>query len=185
MQHAGQRTFADELAFRLLVERLRLAPDREWIDGYLDLIKLLIEATGLSNDDPRVVTSIPKKREWFLPVSVNNRYILAPLRRKDRFLVGIIYGPEYEVVPGLAQRVVYSYWPLRGEHLDTPVFLGFDCPQIILEAADVREGWIAAALVEVQRARGSPYRVHHQPVVYEAAVNLDYRNEVLNSAFPA
>lgn len=173
----------DDPAFWLLVERVRFAPGREWIDRYFDLMKLLIEATGLPSGDPRIVTSIPKGN-WFLPVSVNNRYVLAPHRQEDNFQVGIIYGPEFEAMMELAQKVVYHFRPLRGEHfVDTPVFLGFDTPGVILETAYVREGWIAAALLEVQRAKGSPYRAYHQPVVYEAAINIDYRRKVLDLAF--
>lgn len=98
--------------------------------------------------------------------------------------MGIIYGPEFETMVELGQKVVYHFRALRGEHFaDTPVFLGFDTPEAVLESADVREGWITAALLEVRRARSSPYRKYHQPVVYEAAVNLDYRKRVLDLAF--
>ena len=177
-------SFRDDFAIHLLIERVRCVPNREWIDGYLDLMKLLIEATGLSSDDRRLVTSIPNSN-WFLPMSVNNRYVLAPHKQENTFQVGIIYGPEFKVMAELAQRVVYSFKPLRGEHFaDTPVFLRFESPGTILETADIREGWIAAALREVQRARGSPYRAYHQPVVYRAAIDLNFRREVLDLVFP-
>jgi len=185
-QHRGQPVVTPygEATSEQLVERVKFAPSREWIDGYLDLMKLLLEATGLTSDDPRLVTSMPQSK-WSLPVSINNRYVLAPWKQDD-FGIGIIYGPEFELMPHLqAQAVsVWRFSPLRGEGIDTPFFIRFKDARSILESPEIKDGWLRAALREVARAKSSPYRKYHQPVVYEAAVNLDYRAAILEKAFP-
>jgi hypothetical protein len=46
-----------------------------------------------------------------------------------------------------------------------------------------KKSWKKAVLSELASRKSSSYRRHHQPVVYEAVVNLDYRTLVLNEAF--
>jgi len=187
-QHRGRPVVTPygEATSEQLIERVRSAPSREWIDGYFDLMQLLLEATGLTNDDPRLVTSIPLST-WFLPVSINNRYVLAPQKKRDGFVIGIIYGPEFELLPEL-KASVESYGrfkPLRGESvMDVPFFIRIDNAKRIIESPEIRNGWLRAALREVTRAKSSPYRKYHQPAVYEVAVNLDYRAAILEKAFP-
>jgi hypothetical protein len=166
-----------------LIKRVKFAPSCEWIEGYFDLMKLLLETTGLSNDDPRLVTSIPQS-DWLLPVSVNNRYVLAP-RKQDGFAVGIIYGPEFELKPHLQTQAIsdWRFSPLPGEGIDTPFFIRFRDAGSILESPEIRDGWLDAALLEVQRAKSSPYRKFHQSIVYRAAVDLGYRKTILDKAF--
>jgi len=168
-QHRGQPivTPYGEATSEQLVERVKFAPSREWIDGYFDLMKLLLETTGLTDDDPRLVTSMPQSK-WFLPVSINNRYVLAPQKRMDGFVIGIIYGPEFELLPEL-KASVESYGrfkPLRGESvMDVPFFVRVDNAKRIIESPEIRDGWLRAALREVTRAKSSPYRKYHQSVL--------------------
>ncbi|MEO6908067.1 MAG: phospholipase D-like domain-containing protein, partial [Abditibacteriaceae bacterium] len=118
-----------ENAHQRLIERVRLAPSRGWINQYFDLMKELFVSTGLTSDDARLVTSIPNNlRKSFLPVTINNRYVLASFREDQKFLVGIIYGAEFEQLPELRKQVVrYGYFKqIRGEqHEETPLFLRF------------------------------------------------------------
>ena len=168
-----------------LIERVKFAPSREWINGYFDLMKILLETTGLTNDDPRLVTSIPQS-DWFLPVSINNRYVLAPRRTRERVLIGIIYGPEFEILSELQDKAVSygRFKPLRGESImDVPFFVRFENVNQILESPDLRENWLDAASFEVQRAKSSPYRKFHQSIVYMAAVDSDFRKVILDEAF--
>lgn len=165
-----------------LIERLTLAPNREWVNRYLDLLKILVETTNLSSNDPRLVTSIPKAKKWFLPVSINNRYVLAPRRKARQIIIGIIIGREFDLVPDLKRigTKIWEFSPLLGEAMaETPYFIGFDDAQTIFQIPETKELWLEAVRLELQRAAGSPYYRYHQPVVYEAAVNLEYRAHLL------
>ncbi len=173
---------AAEVTDQQLIERFRNAPNRKWVETYLDLAKLLIETTELREDDPRLVISMPK-RKWFLPVTINNRYVLAC--RKD-FVLIVIYGPEFEIMADLQTKVVdYGYFhPLPGENVaDPPFLLYFEDIYAVPNSSEIIEGWLQAASIEVLRAKSSPYRKFHQPAVYESIVNLDYRTSLLNEAF--
>jgi hypothetical protein len=103
---------------------------------------LLIETTNLTKDDPRIVTSMPRSK-WFLPVSINNRYVLAPWQGEG-VVIGIIYGPEFEAMPDLQKRaaISYRYKPLRGEGIDTPFFIEFESSKDIFELSIIVDGWL-------------------------------------------
>ena len=58
----------DRATSERLVERVKFAPSREWINGYFELMRLLFEVTGLTNEDPRLVTSMPQGT-WFLQIT--------------------------------------------------------------------------------------------------------------------
>jgi 5-methylcytosine-specific restriction protein A len=99
--------------------------------------------------------------------------------------VGVIYGPEFEFLPELQARVktLWRFSPLYNEGPDTPFFIGFNSAKELVQAPDIQEAWIRAVLLEMQRAKSSPYRKFHQPAVYEAAVNLGYRAMIFDEAF--
>jgi len=175
-----------EAGYDRLVEQVKIAPDARWMNDYFELMRVLINALGLPNGDPRLVTSIPRGAKWFLPVSVNNRYVLAPKRQGGSLSISVILSPAFEPTPELEASIsrIGRFDPLYGEDpAETPHFIGFDSAQRILESQEVRECWLDAARSEIQRAQSSPVHRFHQPVVYEAATDLDYRNRLLNEAF--
>lgn len=176
-------------AHELLVERIRLFPSRVWADSYFGLMKEVIEAAALDKNDPRLVTSIPKSPgSWLLPVTINQRYVLAPYRKNKEFFVGVIFGAMFKTVAELNFRTAFygSFDPLRGESdLNTPYFLRFNAVSIASIPEDFRVGWIRAVLAELERASSSSFRKFHQPLVYEAAINAQYREKLLTEAFSA
>jgi hypothetical protein len=167
-----------------LVERVSMGSSRAWMDNYFDLIGTIIEATGLKNNDPRLVTAIPMRAtNWsFLPVTINNRYVLASTR--DQADVAIICHADVEAFSTLYKSVAARFAQLSGERYEgqnPPILVWLnDCFAL---PTKLNYAWIRAVVREVQRAKASPYARYHQPLVYEAAVNLDYRAEVLIEAF--
>jgi hypothetical protein len=171
-------------AHLLLIQRVKQTPGREWMDCYFDLMKRVIEATGLTNDDRRLVISIPKASGECLPMSINNRWVLGAFKKNSEWGIRIIYGPEFEFLPELPTKVTRQirFDPLPGEGFDTPFLLSLkDIDALLAGKWDM--GWLSAAKAEVMRAQASPYRKYHQSVVYEAATNPTYRTQVFNAAF--
>ncbi len=39
-------------------------------------------------------------------------------------------------------------------------------------------------MTELKRSKNSGFRKNHEPIVYEAIMNLSYRNKLLNGVFP-
>ena len=170
------------------VQLIRTAPSVEWISDYFDLMNVLIGSLGLQNGDPRLVTSIPQSKKWFLPVTINNRYVLVAEKHEGEIYIAIIFGPVYEAMSELKASTTISWHfsplTLYGENIaEVPYFIRFSNARNILESTEIRDYWLDAVRSEINRARSSPYHKFHQPIVYEAATNLDYRNQLLNQAF--
>ena len=49
---------------------------------------------------------------------------------------------------------------------------------------NIKGYWKQAVLIELKRGKKSGYRKNHKRIVYKAITNLNYRNELLNEAFP-
>jgi len=169
-----------------LVERVKFAPSREWINDYFELLKELISFTGLSNGDPRLVLSIPKDK--ILPVTINRRYVLAADRYGSTVL---IFGSQLSRIPELMNKSnrYGQFNPLgREAEEDLPYLIWLEgMPRSIFsdeETDELKDSWREAVLAEMRRGKISPFRKFHEPLVYEAAVNLDYRERVLEEAFP-
>lgn len=108
-------------AHKRLVECVKFAPSREWINDYFELLRGLISFTGLSNDDPRLVLSIPKDK--VLPVTINRRYVLAAYPHGNTMF---IFGSQLARIPELINRSnrYGQFNPFSGEtEEDTPYLI--------------------------------------------------------------
>lgn len=120
-----------------------------------------------------------------LKVIVNRRDVLIGLEG-GKPIIGFMLEPDFEELPELikiATRVWYPK-PFRKELKEKvpclPHLLG--SPQEVL-TPERKKSWKKAVLYELSSRKASSYRRHHQPVVYESVVNLEYRTLVLDAAF--
>lgn len=187
-----------------LIERFKLAPDRAWIESYLDLTRELLEVTGLTDGDPRLVMSIPPTRKC-LPITINRRYVLSAFRRKASKHKKMRSNPNY--LPPQGRSIVELILPAsmkdRIDRLpdvirhgwfepgfsgemegNVPRFVSFSVPSRFDLAPEVIEGWHQAVLAERDHARSSNFRQHHEPTLYKAVVGPAYRRRLLDRAFP-
>jgi hypothetical protein len=176
----------------LLVERLKLAPDRAWAESYLEMARELVEIAGLTGDDPRLVMSIPQGKA--LPITINRRYVLAAFRKNveqhepSRAVLELILPAAMEDRIDELPDVI-GYGPFRpgfaGETADNvPLFVTFSAPSRFDFPPDVLEGWREAVLSERDRGHASNFRKYHEPAFYRAVVDLSYRRRLLDLAFP-
>ncbi len=185
-----------------LVVRVSKAHSPDWIDSYFDLLGDLISATGLSNDDPRLVTSLPQ--DGRIPVSINNRYVLVAMRRagsagrgeyresyeklvqeySERATVGFILSADANTKYLERADYYFPFYPLSDEkETETPHYVEYIGTPDRMMSREFKRTWIDAMCREIDRAEASPYKKYHEPVVYEAARNQDYRRSVIEEAF--
>lgn len=172
---------SQEAAQARLVSRLKSAPSRKWVETYFDLARELLSFTTLSDDDPRLVMSLPQGK--ILPITLNHRYVLA-VSTRARPVIGFILEANYSQLPEIRSRTVgtWSFDHLRDEYtFNTPYFLSFET---LPEVAGFKEEWQQATLVELARRKTSPYRRYHEPLLYQVAVDPDLRKTILDEAFP-
>lgn len=185
----------DELQERF-AQKIKFAPSREWVNSYFDLVKQVLDITGLKNDDPRLTMSLsPNKTSWHFPVSINFRYVIAMQKRKidgqDKYFVGLIFASYCRDIPELSRdRRIKESWKfsnLRGEFSETPYFLRFDnlyeAASLIASSEQVKQCWHDALIAEVNRAKSSTFRKFHQPKVYNLVTDKNFRAEILDMAY--
>jgi 5-methylcytosine-specific restriction protein A len=119
-------TFAQQL-----IPKIELVPSREWLNSYLDLVKQVLEITGLKDNDPRLSMPLLPDKNSSLHVSINARYVIALRKKKVNgqfaLFIGSIFTPYYRDIPELSQNEqVYIDWRFKnliGETTETPIFL--------------------------------------------------------------
>lgn len=170
-----------------LIERVRMAGSRSSLEAYLDLVKLLLDDLELDGTDQRLSMSIPKSGHgWgFLPVSLNNRYVVALHGGSGEELIGVIFGPDFERRQDLTAKVAFGrFKALPGEDpKDVPFIVEARSAADVLRDEEFRVGWLHAARHELERGRSSPYRRFHVPEFYQLAMDSVYRKGVLDKAF--
>jgi hypothetical protein len=178
----GRNAIVDE---RVLAERLAVVADKEWLVRYLDLVHLLISHLQIGVDDPRLAMTVPKaKNGWFLPVTINNRYVVAPFCRRGEQLLGVIFGPDFEQRDDIRNLVVRHgrFEALPGEASEaTPFFLRIQDAESVLENPQFLQGWLDAAEHELHRASASPYRRFHSPAFFRLVADRTFRDGALNA----
>jgi len=174
---------ADEEAHETLVHRVQQAPSREWATEFFDLLNDLIAATGLAEDDARLVTSIAQDDR--IAVSINNRYVFGAFFSGEP-TTGFIVGADAENVDELIETADehMAFNALSGEATDeTPHWVEFTGEPERMVSQSFRRAWVSAVYNELERASGSPYQDSHEPLVFRAATDREYRNQVLREAF--
>lgn len=165
-----------------LVQRVSKAPSPEWIFSYFKLVDGVLSETGLTNDDPRLLMSIPQAGT--LPVTVNNRYVLVAFRGESS-RTEFILPPTEKSEPYIEQADYTGRFDsiYDEDESDRPWFVGFDgIPNRIVDD-EFREVWMSAVKEEMDRAEKAPQRRYHEPVVYRAAQDREYREKVIREAF--
>lgn len=165
-----------------LVQRVSKAPSSEWIYSYFKLVDRVLSETGLTNDDPQLLMSIPQAGT--LPVTVNNRYVLVAFRG-ELSRTEFILPPTDKSEPYIEQADYTGRFDsiYDEDESDRPWFVGFDgIPNRIVDD-EFRAVWMSAVKEEMDRAEKAPQRRYHEPVVYRAAQDREYREKVIREAF--
>lgn len=164
-----------------LTRLVRRWGDVNTIGQYLDLMRFVLEAVGLPNGDPRLVTSTPGKgSRYALPLTVGMRYIFAFNRpRASAFL---ILPRQYEHGHPLCEATGH-FDPLTGEREVPPAYGLIRHLSALKQNEQVLRDWSQAARAEISRQSQSTFRRYHKPAVYEAACDPAYREVVFYQAF--
>lgn len=176
--------YYEERAIANLVTYLKFAPNRKWLEDYLNLIKLLLNHCKLENGDKRLVMTTAHSNA-FLPVTINARYVLAIQRSPIRTMA--IYGYEDVMNQPDIKALITEETFSNGNRKITeppPFCIRFHSSKDILNSALKKKHWLIAAHKEIAHGTKSPYSRYHNKLVYELAVNTDFRSKIIDSVFP-
>ncbi|MBI3652731.1 MAG: NgoFVII family restriction endonuclease [Acidobacteria bacterium] len=180
----------DKNAHQRLVERVSLFPSKEWVNEYFNLIKELIEPNGIEplgidESDKRLAMTLRKNSSKIM-VNFNLRLVLSA---NANGRVHFIFRAE-ELGDDKFYNKIGDNWgiftPQTGENEEEVPFTAWfeKMPSKALNQTEKRK-WLQASHDEWRRRKGSPHRQYHEPLVYQATTDLDYRALVLEQAFPA
>ncbi len=98
--------------------------------------------------------------------------------------IGLIMPLEYDSQNYDTDRVVFEAkdYFFRNKIREAR-WLEFERKNKIEFSEMIRNYWKKAVLVELERSKKSGFRNFHEPVVYEAVMNLSYRNNLLDETF--
>lgn len=175
----------EEKSIASLIFYLKFSPNRKWLEDYLDLIAILLKACELKNDDERLVISVAKGN-FFLPVTINARYVLGIQRKPLKTIA--IYGHDDALnqtdVKSLITKEPFSNGNRKIIELP-PFCIRFNSSSDILDSELKKEHWLIAAKKEIGHGSKSPYTRYHNKLVYDLAINKEFRNMVLDKVFRA
>lgn len=176
-----------------IAEFFALAPSREWLDTYLDLANEMITFTGLGPDDRRLAVTL--REQPYLPLTVNQRYVQSAAVKHTRKegaperhpVVGLIlpahFRKQAEIADGALPVSSFRPWA-KGETAESvPLYVSFARPAPIRFERAIRDAWREAVLVECDHGRASSFRRFHQPALYRAITEPEYRRRLLDLAF--
>ncbi len=173
----------DKKVWDRLKKTIRQAPEKEWIDGYFELVKELIEFTGLSRDDPRLVLSMPKNGT--LPVTVGQRYALKAFW-KHRPVIGFMLDASYRPPKSIEANIVeWYYFKSTGvERSDGDLcFLDFKVSDMRKIPQDLKTRWRHLVTKALEGGQKSPYKRHHVDMLYHIVMDKELREALLAEVF--
>ncbi len=179
----------DKNDMQLLVKAFGCCSDQEWMCTYFDLMKYVLTVTGLENDDPRLVMSLPFSKKWYLPITINHRYVIALQKQMQQLFVGLIFNSSAtpEIDHHHDSKLCGQYKKLRNEHSEPPYFLRFNSTlqlfSLLKTSKQIRQCLDDTLLAETQRASASPYKKYHQPIFYNIVIDDHFRTQVFDMVY--
>ncbi len=182
LQRLGESTIeVNETAHSRLVDTVSQSPSRDWMEAYFDWVAEVIECTGLDESDERIATTVPASSPR-LPVNVNHRYVLAAFPQQEQ--IGIILPNDSKALDEL-EKFVSNFGPFSTNSDEDPYWFKFPGDPAEFISKDIKADWREIVRNEAQRGERSEYRHYHEPAAYRVAVDDQYRENVLDRAFPS
>lgn len=161
-----------------LVEVVKTASSREWVNNFLDMAAKLIEITGVTEDDDQLVMSV-RTDQKSLPISLGNRYCLKGYLEVQK--VGVILPHGSTAADELRKKAVHT-GQFNGEP-DAPYWYKFSVSSFDeFGMSEYRDDWERAVRDERERGHRRVRGDAHKPAVYHAAIDSAYRQRLLDDA---
>lgn len=165
-----------------LVEVIGKSPSREWMEEFFEYAHELLsyEEIEYHENDDRLVTSVQSDR---IAVTMNSRYVLVAFLGKER--MGFIVRGGSKQIDNLIKSAEghYSFKTLQDEQEgESPDWVEFSNAEH-LENDSIRQNWLTASSIELNRWNGSPSKNSHQQLVQRIVTDEEYRETVLDEAF--
>lgn len=167
----------------------KVAPNREWTAQYMDLLKELLEAVGLTDEDYRLAMSTPVKTDYFLAVTVNNNRIMSGYyndgkrthtAERRRFCTpSVAFLFPTELLKNTEEKKKAKFIKIE-KRSNNRGFVYIDNLNNIHGFKDD----LLKVIQEQKEVLSRTTRKAHQSVFYYAVADLKYRERVFNEVWP-
>jgi len=162
-----------------LIKLLKYYPNKEWIEQYFDLVKIMIDRFEIKDDDERISMVIPKSGKR-LPVNIGQRWIIRPYTNGE---IGMIMPLEYNEINFEKDRANEKSGYFYTNKKQVARWIHFDRKDRLILSNQIKNYWLDAVDSELKRTKISGRRFAHQTLFFELVTNLKYRKEILSKAF--
>lgn len=159
--------------------------DQEWVTSILDTIKDVLKHFSLENDDERFALTLRDMGGMpCINFTINNRYSLTPIYRKDRQRgVGIIIGLEYEI-ENKANNNLFQEISIKAlengfsqNNLKQAQWIEVKMDGPIIFTEKMKSMWYHAMKIELDLDHKSPVKKKHKPEIYNLVMDDLVREE--------
>ena len=150
-----------------------------WLVPFLDLLKSVIEKSKLKIDDELISFTVYSKRKR-VSINIGNRIAIAIEQIKSKNLL-ILYIKEEDIQFAREQKTYLK--DDKSDHFDTlPLgsLLYFECIEETFLNKELIDAFHRGLEEFIPLAIKSPQSKRHNPFIYKAAVDIDYRNNLIS-----
>lgn len=162
-----------------LINLLKYYPNKEWVERYFDLVKIMIDRFEIKDDDERISMVIPKNGKR-LPVNVGQRWVIRPYINGE---VGMIMPLEYNENNFKKDKANEKSGYFYTNKKQVARWIHFERKDSLILSDPIINYWLDAIDSELKRTKISGRRFAHQTLFFELVTNLKYRKEILKKAF--
>ncbi len=172
-----------------LIETLKSTKDRKWLEDCFDFLSEMLTHFDLKSSDKRLVTTFTKSCR--LPVTIGQRYAATLFydpsksrKEKNNCAIHLIMPLDYDCKVNREKHRILFNDIFTNNKEDAGQWITFDRKGDFDISSDLKKDWYQAISVELKRCRrGSGFRRHHEPMIFDLITDLSYRKKILDTAF--
>lgn len=167
-----------------LIQNLRRFSSRAEAAAYLDLVSDLLTRLGLEGDDRRFHFNPTTGSKYFLPLTVNNRYIVTKGRDVEDGPTWWLIHPGPYAVAEVEEEELLAALSFAHKRQDAPesapMLVRYRWPFVLENLGWLSRRTLALAERDLAACRGTtPCRASHNPLAYALALDDGARQETL------
>ncbi|BDP41511.1 hypothetical protein DAETH_14800 [Deinococcus aetherius] len=167
-----------------LISDLRRFSSREEAAAYLGLVGDLLSRLHLTGDDRRFHFNPTTGSRYFLPLTINNRYIIVKGRDVEGVPTWWLIHPGPHAVTEVEADALLHSLPFAHKRHDAsqsaPMLVQYPVPFVLEHQERLMPRVLDLAARDLAACRGTtPCRASHNPLAYALALDEEVREEVL------
>jgi len=176
--------------YKRLIKSVEYAPNHTWINYFFDRVKDVIGITNMEDGDPRLIMAV-WKNNGYIGLSLNHRWVLSAYyknvnnkQRKDHAAIGFVVSKHYELPIDTSFASFSHAFSYKGKNKGNLRYIVAITEDVTAISDELLTEWRKSVRYQAENEKNSGKKGSHDPLVYRAAIDLDFRKDLLDEAFP-